>query len=44
MAFREGIGLATDGAASMIGVQSELATRLSVDVPTLITIHCIAHW
>ena len=37
------VGLATDGAASMTGVRSGLATRLSVDVPTLITTHCIAH-
>ena len=38
------VGLATNSTASMIGVQSGLATRLSVDVPTLITTHCIAHW
>ena len=37
------VRLATDGAASMIGVQFGLATRLSIDVPTLITTHCIAH-
>ena len=37
------VGLAIDGAASMIGVRSRLATRLGVDVPTLIITHCIAH-
>ena len=37
------VGLATNGAASMTSVQSGLATRLSVDVPTLILTHCIAH-
>ena len=37
------VGLATDGGASMTSVRSGLATRLSVDVPTLIPTHCIAH-
>ena len=37
------VGLATNGVASMTDVRSRLATRLSVDVPTLITTHCIAH-
>ena len=37
------VGLATNGAPSMTSVQSRLATKLSVDVPTLITTHCIAH-
>ena len=37
------VGLTTNGAASITGVRSGLATRLSVDVPTLITTHCIAH-
>ena len=37
------VGLDTNGAASMTSVQSGLATRLSVDVPTLIPTHCIVH-
>ena len=37
------VGLATNGAASMTDVRSGLETRLSVDVPTLITSYCIAH-
>jgi hypothetical protein len=37
------VALATDGAASMIGVRQGLAGRLRADVPTLINVHCIAH-
>ena len=37
------VALATDGAASMIGVRQGLAARLRADVPTLINVHCIAH-
>ncbi len=37
------VALATDGAASMIGVRQGLADRLRTDVPVLINVHCITH-
>ena len=37
------VALATNGAASMIGVKQRLADRLCADVPTFINVHCIVH-
>ena len=37
------VALATDGASSMTGHRTGLATRMRAKVPTLINVHCIAH-
>ena len=37
------VALATDGASSMTGHYTWLATRMRAKVPTLIDVHCIAH-
>lgn len=37
------VGLATDGAAAMLGVHNGFAAKLKRDVPGLFSVHCIAH-
>ena len=37
------IGLATDGASSMIGSEIGTITLMKNDIPNLVGVHCIAH-
>ena len=37
------VALATDGVSSMTGHRTWLVTRMCVEVPTLINVHCITH-
>ena len=37
------VGLATDGARTMLGCQGSVAAKLTKDIPHLIVIHCVAH-
>ena len=37
------VGLATDGAAAMLGVHNGFAAKLKRDVPELFSVHCIAY-
>jgi len=37
------VGIATDGAATMVGRKSGVVTRLKEKVPHLVSLHCIAH-
>ena len=38
------VGLAIDGAASMLGVHNGFAAKLKRDIAGLFSVHCIAHW
>ena len=37
------VGMATDGAAVMLGVRNGVTTKFKQDQPTMITTHCMAH-
>ena len=37
------VGLATDGARTMLGCHGGVAAKLTKDIPHLVVIHCVAH-
>ena len=37
------VGLATDGARTMLGCHGGIAAKLTKDIPHLVVIHCVAH-
>ena len=38
------VGFASDGAQVIVGRENGVAVRLTRDCPSMVAVHCVAHW